>query len=162
MKYYRVNNLHEIHMGLEYKTGLVEDHRRCGAGFLGGIHFASKHILAFINFGPWLREVSIPKGVPILSAGWNAKEFKAQKVVLGKRRKITLRVVRELIAEGADVNAVNGTPLINATCLQKYGLVKTLLQYGANPTLADSEALRIAEKIGNKRIANLLRRYGAS
>jgi len=156
MKYYRVNNAAENHMGLQYNTGLVEDYRRCGVGFLGGIHFASTDILAFINFGPWIREVTVPDGTEIFRAGYNAREFKAQRVILGERREITLSVVRELVAEGADVNAVNGTPLINATCLRKYGLVKTLLDCGANPLLADAEALRIADKIHHLAIFNLI------
>ncbi len=156
MKYYRVNNLKENHMGLQYKTGLVEDYRRCGIGFLGGIHFASVDILAFINFGPWIREVTIPSNTIIHKAGYNAKEFKAQRVILGERRKITLSVIKELVSEGADVNAVNGTPLINATCLRNFGLVKTLLDCGANPMVSDAEALKIASKINRYDILNLL------
>jgi len=114
MKYYKITNEKENHHGLQYKTGLNEDpvpwnpNGNCQAG---GIYFASKDILVFLSYGIWIREVVIPQGVPVYRDFGRSEKFKAPKVLLKRRRKITAEVIQELIEAGADPKACDSYAL---------------------------------------------------
>jgi hypothetical protein len=91
MKYYKITNQKEKHYGLQYHDGEVTDilpFNSQGDCESGGIYFAREDILAFIEYGPWIREVT-PVGEIYKNPG-SPKKWKAHKVVLGPRRKITL------------------------------------------------------------------------
>lgn len=109
MKFYKITNLHEKHYGMQYTTGLNVDIREFnprGSCNAGGLHYAREDILYFLNYGVWLREVTIPE---------DAKEYKdpqefpskwkADKIILGERREITEEVLLELVEEGATLCA---------------------------------------------------------
>lgn len=65
MKFYKITNKEEKHYDMQYKDGLNEDvlpfypEGNCVAG---GIYFSREDILAFLEYGCWLREVSLPEG----------------------------------------------------------------------------------------------------
>ena len=105
MNFYKITNEKENHNGLQYHDGLNVDilpfnpHGDCAKG---GIYFAREDILAFLNFGPWIRQVTLPNDAEIYKNPGNPKKWKADKVILGKREKITVNIIKKLIKEGAD------------------------------------------------------------
>ena len=113
MKYYKVISLFKKHHGLKYKKGLNTDvmpfspHGSCRPG---GIYFSREDILAFLGYGTYICEVTLPEGEEVYKepldtfGGWLQK-FKAHRVILGPFRFITIKVIKELIAEGANLNA---------------------------------------------------------
>ena len=108
MNYYKILNEEETHHGLKYHDGLNEDpleFNPSGNCEPGGIYFAKEDILAFLDYGPWIRQVIIPKGEPIYENPGSPKKWKAKRVILGPRREIDLQVIKELVEEGADIHA---------------------------------------------------------
>ena len=68
--YFKITNTEENHNGLQYHTGLVEDilpFQKEGSCVPGGIYFSDeKHILDFLNYGFWIREVNVPEDAEIV------------------------------------------------------------------------------------------------
>jgi hypothetical protein len=57
-KYYKITNKIETHNDLQYHDGLNIDiiqFKPYGDCEAGGIYFASKDIMAFLEYGPWIR-----------------------------------------------------------------------------------------------------------
>lgn len=104
MKFYKILDETECHNGLQYKTGLNIDpipFNPSGDCEPGGIYYAREDILYFLDYGPWIREVTLPDDArtylnPRLPVKW-----KADKVILGERRRINDEVIEELLDEGA-------------------------------------------------------------
>lgn len=106
MKFYKILNENECHHGLSYKTGLNIDpleFRPIGNCQPGGIYFSREDILSFLSYGPWIREVTLPEGARLYREPKGASKWKADRVILGERRRISDEVINELIAEGANV-----------------------------------------------------------
>lgn len=108
MRYYKILNEDEVHYGMHYKTGLNVDvlpfypHGDCEAG---GIYFSRESILNFLDYGIWIREVTIPGRARVyLNPGFPVK-WKAKRVILGRRRRITDKIVLGLLKEGASINS---------------------------------------------------------
>jgi hypothetical protein len=158
MKFYKITNITECHSGLQYHTGLNVDilpFNPSGDCEPGGIYFSSKDILAFLDYGPWIREVIIPEDAQVYENPGFPKKWKADKVILGERRRITVDVVKELIEEGADPKADNSYALQLAA---KYGhteIVKLLIPV-SDPKACDNYALQLAAKYGHTEIVKLL------
>ncbi|NCU31536.1 MAG: hypothetical protein EOM23_01060, partial [Candidatus Moranbacteria bacterium] len=62
-------------------------------------------ILAFLHYGPWIRKVTIPKDAKVYENPGILKKWKADRVILGRKYKITAKVIQRLIKEGADPKA---------------------------------------------------------
>jgi ankyrin repeat protein len=156
MKYYKITNQKENHYGLQYHDGEVTDilpFNPQGDCQSGGIYFAREDILSFLYCGPWIREVT-PIGKIYKNPG-SPKKWKAHKVILGKRRKITLKVIKELIEEGADPKANDSQALLLAAIYGHLEIVKLLLPL-SNPKANNSDALRFAALHGHLDVAKLL------
>ena len=156
MKYYKITNQKEKHFGLRYHDGEITDilpFNPQGDCEKGGIYFAREDILAFIDYGPWIREVT-PVGEIYENPG-SPKKWKAHKVVLGKRRKITHKVIKELIEEGADPKAINSFALRSAAENGHLDIVKLLLPL-SDPKAVESQALRRAAYNGHLEVVKLL------
>src|SRR4030043_1176868 len=115
MEYYKITNELECQHGLQYHDGLVADScpfMPIGSCVPGGIYFAREDILAFISYGPWIRTVTLPD-----DARWvedpdkNIKKWRADRVLLGPRRRIDAEVVRGLFAGGGGVQVGEGRAL---------------------------------------------------
>ena len=156
MKYYKITNKEERHHGLQYHDGEVTDilpFNPKGDCQSGGIYFAREDILAFLEYGPWIREVT-PIGEVYENPGL-PKKWKAHKVVLGPRRKITLEIIKELIDEGAYPKADDSRALREAARNGHLELVKFLLPL-SDPKAFNSSALRWAARNGHLEIVKLL------
>ena len=130
MKNYKILNKEENHHNLQYKTGLNIDpipFNPSGDCLKGGIYFSREHIFCFFDYGCWIREVTIPEGIPVYENPGLPKKFKAPQVILGRRRKITAKVVKQLINEGADPKANKSLALRNAVDNNNLEMVKLLI-----------------------------------
>ena len=165
MNYYKILNKEENHNGLQYKTGLNKDHlpfNPTGDCEPGGIYFSREDIFEFLNYGPYIRKVTLPKDAQIYENPETPKKWKSDKVILGRKRKWNnLKLIRELIDEGANIE-----PLW--FCAARYGyldIIKLLLKAGANPNIKDSSgntALIWVSINGHLNIVRLLLKAGAN
>jgi len=158
MKYYKILNKYEYHNDLQYKTGLNEDilpFDPSGDCEPGGIYFSREDIFAFLDWGPWIREVTLPEGEPIYENPGLPKKFKAHRVILGEGRKIDLDVIKELISEGADPKASYSLALRCASENGHTEIVKLLIPV-SDPKVFRSTALRLAASNGHIEIVKLL------
>jgi len=149
MNFYKILNEKESHHNLQYKTGLNIDplpFDPSGDCEPGGIYFASKDILAFLDYGSWIREVILPEDAMVYENPGSPKKLKADKVILGERRRIGIEVIQELINEGADPKPYKSHALIWASGNGHLDIVKLLIDNGADPKALDSYALLLATR----------------
>jgi hypothetical protein len=106
MNFYKITNEEEKHNNLQYKTGLNVDpieFNPSGDCEPGGIYFSSEDIFAFLDYGPWIRKVVIPKDSHVYENPGFPKKWKTDIVILEERKKIDLEVIKKLVEEGANV-----------------------------------------------------------
>jgi len=160
MKYYKVLNINENHHGLQYKTGLNVDplpFNPSGNCKHGGIYFSSEDILAYLSYGCWIREVTLPDNEEIYEEPVNPKKFKAHSVILGERRKINLEVIKELVNEGVNVHVNDDYPLRWASNNGHLEIVKYLVSVGAKVHDCNDAAIRWADAKGYLEIVKYLK-----
>jgi len=165
MNFYKVLNETECHNGLQFKTGLNVDpvpFQKKGSCCPGGIYFAREDILAFLHHGPWLRKVTIPTDAEmVLDPGGEPEKWRASKVILGKKEKITTKVIERLIQEGADVHACEDVALKWASADGHFEVIKLLLRHGVDVHAQKDVALRWASNNGHLEVVKLLFEHGA-
>ena len=160
MKYYKITNKEENHNGLQYHDGLIEDIKPfnpSGSCKSGGIYFASKDILVFLDYGPWIREVTLPDGEEVYENPGSPKKYKSHKVILGKRKEIDLDVIKDLVKEGADIHANDNEALRWAAENGHLDVVKYLVSMGADIHALDDGTLRWAAINGHKDVVKYLK-----
>ena len=158
MDYYKILNEKEYHHGLQYKFGLNIDNDEFnprGTCEPGGIYFSREDILAFLVHGPWIRKVTLPEDARVYENPGKPKKWKADKVILGKKEKITAKVIKRLIDEGADPKICDSWPLRCAAIRGHLKIVKFLLPY-SDPEAKNCYALRWAARNGYFEIVKLL------
>ena len=158
MDYYKILNKEECHHGLQYKTGLNIDPKKfrpSGDCKPGGIYFSKEDIFAFLDYGPWIRKVTLPEDVQIYENPGKPKKWKVDKVILGKREKINLKVIKRLIKEGANPSVESGFILRWAAYNGHTIIVKYLISL-FNSELTNNEALRCAAEFGHINIVKFL------
>ena len=158
MDYYKILNEKEYHHGLQYKFGLNIDPIKfnpSGDCSPGGIYFSREDTLAFLNCGPWIRKVTIPEDAQVYEDPGKPRKWKADRVILGKKEKITAKVIKRLIDEGADPKVEGNWPLRWAAKNGHLEIVKVLLPY-SDPKAFDNFALRWAARNGYIDIVKLL------
>jgi ankyrin repeat protein len=163
MNFYKITNKREIHYRMKYKTGLNVDgipFNPSGDCQKGGIYFSREDILSFLNYGPWIRKVVIPEDAKIYENPGSPKKWKANKIILGRRRKITVNKIKQLLKEGADPKANNSSTLQWAAEYGHLKVVKLLIEAGADPKANNSLGLQLAAKNGHPKVVKLLeKRY---
>ena len=158
MNFYKIMNEDENHNGLQYKTGLNVDilpFNPSGDCELGGIYFAREDILTFLNYGPWIRKVTLPEDAKVYENPDSPKKWKADKVIFGRKFKITAKKIKQLIREGADPKAGNSFALQLAAGNGYLEIVKLLLPV-SDPKANNSNALQLATENGHLEIVKLL------
>jgi len=166
MNYYKILNKDECHNGLQYHNGLNIDpvpFNPSGACQPGGMYFASKDILEFLSDGPWIRQVTLPDDAQIYKDPGGVQKWKADKFILGRRRKVaSAKVIEELIADGVDFRASMDEPLRWACSHGHTGVVKILLKHGVSVHMYNDLAIKNASLEGYLAIVKLLVRHGAN
>ena len=158
MNYYKITHKTETHNGLKYKTGLNVDpqpfnpHGDCNEG---GIYFAKEDIFAFLSYSCWIREVTLPPDARVIEEQGTPRKWKADKVLLGERKEITAKVVRELLAEGADPKVDDSRALWWAAVRGHADCVELLIPV-SDPTAGGSCALHSAAHNGHADCVELL------
>ena len=158
MNFYKITNEEEKHRGMKYKTGLNVDilpFNPSGDCESGGIYFSREDILAFMEYGKWIRKVTLPEDARVYENPGSPKKWKADKVILGRRSRITPRKIKQLIKEGADPKAGGSYALQLAATKGHLEIVKLLISV-SDPKSLDSEALRLAAENGHLEIVKLL------
>jgi hypothetical protein len=158
MNFYKILKENETHYDLKYKYGLNIDPVKfdpSGDCKAGGIYFSREDILAFLDYGPWIRKVTIPEDAQVYEDPGEPKKWKADRIILGKRIKITARVIKQLIDEGANPRADDNFPLRHMSKLGKLEIVKLLLPL-SDPKIYHSQALRWAAEHNHIKIVKLL------
>jgi len=159
MNYYKILNEEENHRGLQYKTGLNIDpveFNPSGDCEPGGIYFASKDILAFLSYGPWIRKVTLPKDAKVYKSPRILEKWKADKVILGKRYKIAAKTIQKLIDEGVDLK-INDSYVLKWAAVNGYlDIIKLVIKNGIDPKTDDSYALKITATNGYLKIVKFL------
>jgi len=158
MDYYKILNEEECHYGLQYKFGLNIDPIKfnpSGDCRPGGIYFSKEDILYFIDYGPWIRKVTLPEDAQIYENPSKPKKWKADKIILGKKEKISAKVIKRLIDEGINPKIDDSFPLRWAAKKGYTEIVKLLIPV-SDPKICDSEALRNAAENGHTEIVKLL------
>ena len=166
MTYYKITNETETHHGLKYKTGLNVDpvafnpHGDCEPG---GIYYTdARNIFHFLNYGPWIREVTLPKDTQVYKNPGTPLKWKADKVKLGPRHKwSSVEVLRKLIKEGADIHIGDDYVLRWAAQNGHLNVVKYLVKNGADIHAEDDYALRYAAYNGHLDVVKYLVKNGA-
>ena len=160
MKFYKILNKLEKHHKLQFKTGLNIDpipFNPSGSCEPGGLYFSREDILAFIDYGLWVREVRLPQDAQIYEdPSPSPKKWKADKVILGRKFKIGPKIIQKLIDEGADVHAFNDYALRFAAYYGHLEIVKILLENGADVHAENDYALRFAANYGHLEIVKIL------
>jgi ankyrin repeat protein len=146
MTYYKITNKTETHHGLKYKTGLNVDplpFNPRGDCTPGGIYYTdAENILYFLDYGPWIREVILPKDAQVYQNHGLPKKWKADKVKLGPRHKwCSLEIIKKLIKEGADIHIDDDYVLRLAAESGHLDVVKYLIKNGADIHARDDYAL---------------------
>jgi len=165
MKYYKILNEYEKHNGLQYKTGLIVDpvsFNPSGDCLPGGIYFSREDILAFLDYGPWLREVILPDDAKVYQNPGVPIKWKADRVILGERVQIDLQVIKDLVEEGADIHVDSDYALRWAGYKGNLDIVKFLVESGADVHARLDEALILASKYGRLDIVKFLVESGAA
>jgi len=165
MKYYKILNEQENHKGLQYQTGLNVDplpFNPIGNCQPGGIYFAREDIFAFLDYGIWIREVTLPENEEIYEEPRNPKKFKAHSVILGKRKKINLELIKKLVSEGANVHAKDDEALLWAAENGHLEIVQYLVNVGVNVNANDDYPLQSAASNGHLEIVKFLVSQGAN
>ena len=165
LNFYKILNEKENHNGLQFKTSLNVDpipFEKEGSCCPGGIYFARKDILAFLGYGPWLRKVTIPTDAEmVLDPEKEPEKWRASRVILGKREKITVEVVERLIQEGANIHAETDLALRWASINGHLEVVKLLLEHGADVHVQEDVALWWASENEHLEVVKLLLEHGA-
>ena len=189
MNYYKITNETETHHDLQYHDGLNIDpvtFNPSGDCKPGGIYYSKEDILAFVDYGCWIRKVEIPDDAGTYLNPGSPVKWKSDKVFLHPRKQLwNVETFQELLKEGADPKAensyalryasynghldivklliplsdplhMNSQSLINAALMGHYDIVKLLLQAGSNPLAENSMALQFAAKEGHADIVKLL------
>ena len=165
MKYYKILNKEEKHNDMKYHKGLNTDilpFNPIGDCQAGGIYFASEDILGFLNYGCYIREVTLPKNEEIYENPDFPTKYKAHRVILGRKRKITVKIIKELLDEGANIQTCNDFALFFASYNGYTKTVKLLLDRGANVHADYDDALRSASRNNHTKTVKLLLERGAN
>ena len=160
-KLYKILSENEVHNNFQYHEGLNVDTQPFnpkGSYEPGGLYFSNvEHIFEFLNYGPYIREVTIPPRVKVYKDPEGHK-YKAHQIILGSRREWKDCII-DLINEGADVHADNDYALMVASENGHIEVVKILLEHGADVHADNDSALRYASSNGHVDAVKLLKTW---
>ena len=135
MTYLKILNSAENHNDLQYVEGLNIDpipFQPKGSCVAGGIYFTSaENITKFLDYGIWVREVTIPEGSQMVKDPQGDK-WRADKVILGPRKSLSeVSTWEYLVSVGADVRVHDDEAVRWASLNGHLEIVKYLVSLGA-------------------------------
>ena len=193
-KYYKITNAAENHYGFQYKDGLNileekfndDPEAHCCAG---GLYFTdAKNIFEFLNYGIYLREITLPVENPDFEMVVDENKYRANMIILGKRYELAnvetikmlieaganrdcalryiaekghLEVVKYLIEKGADVHTKNDSALRTSAEKGHLEVVKYLIEKGADIHAVNDSALHFSVLYGHLEVVKYLIEAGA-
>lgn len=161
-KYYKILPENMCCLGFQYQEGLNIDTNKVDKERFGyGLHFANaKGILSYCNYGTMIAEVEIPKDAVVFHFG---NKFKADRIILKNLRPLlNIETLKELKQEGVRFTRHMNFLLYRAATLGHLGVVKYLVEQGANIHALDDDALCYASKNGHFDIVKYLVEHGAN
>jgi hypothetical protein len=166
VKRWKLTNEAETHNGLTYHDGLNIDPLPFNADpsascCPGGIYFAGRDILEFIEGMTWAREVSLPPDARVVLDPSSPEKWRADRVILGPRVPIAT-AIPEMLAAGADVHADNDYALRGAAVNGHLPVVQALLAAGADVHADNDYALCCAARNGHLPVVQALLAAGAN
>jgi len=168
MNYYKITNKDEVHHEFSFKTGINIDtvpFNPSGDCKTGGIYFAREDILGFLwradDGKGWVRKVTLLPDSKIYKNPGKPIKWKTNKLRLGRHYKITAKLIKRLIDEGANVHANDDCALRWTSEKGHTEIAKILLERGADVHADYDRALRRASEKGHTGIAKILLEHGA-
>lgn len=170
MKFYKILRKDMKHHNFKYQEGLNVDtipFSPFGSCRPGGLYFSREDILAFLSYGEYIAEVVIPEDAQVYENPADVydkgpKKWKADKIILGPRERVTHKVIKRLIKEGAAIDdfGMEETALSWAARNNKINIAKVLIKAGAN--CDHYYTLKTAVRYNHPKIVKLLIEGGAN
>jgi len=167
--YFKITNEKEKHHGFQYCDGLNvltdefndDPKATCVAG---GFYFTdAEHILEFLVYGIYLREVMLPTDDPDFKIIKDENKWRANKIILGKKRDLNnVSTFQYLIDQGADIHIGNDNTIIWASGAGYLEIVQFLISKGANIHADNDSAVKIAFHNGHSEVVRFLISEGAN
>ena len=166
-KFFKITNKKENHHGFQYTDGLnilKEPFAEKGSCVAGGLYFTDiNNIFEFLNFGIYLREITLPFDDPDFKIVKDRNKWRANKIILGKRYNLWEKETFEyLVSIGANVHAFSDFPLSWASGNGYLDVVKYLVSIGANVHVDNEYPLMYASVEGRLEVVKYLISVGAN
>jgi hypothetical protein len=163
--YLKITNKDEIHHGLQYHDGLVIDpvpFEREGTCCPGGIYFTTPEFICyFLDYGPWIREVTIPEDAEIVQDP-SGNKWRVSKVILSQRKDLEeVETWKWLVESGIDIHVDNDYFLKHAAYYGHLELVKYLVESGLDIHVEEDLSLRYAAMKGHLEVVKYLVEKGS-
>ena len=135
--YFKITNEKENHYGFQYQDGLnvlKEPFSEEGSCVPGGLYFTdAKHIFQFMEYGIYLREVTLPTtDKDFRMVADEGDKWRVNKIILGKKYELwNVETIKYLVEKGADVYADNNYAVRMASQNGHLEVVKYLVEKGA-------------------------------
>ena len=166
--YYKITNAEENHNGFQYVDGLNilkeefdnnPDHHCCA----GGLYFTdTEHIFGFLNYGIYLREITLPTENPNFKIVADENKYRANMLILGKRYELlNVETIKMLMEAGADVHTGDDYALKWSAYNGYLEVVKYLIGAGADVHAENDLALRWSAEKGHLEVVKYLIEKGA-
>ena len=185
LEYFKITNAAENHRGFQYVSGLnvlnepFNEHSS-GLDVANGLYFTdAQHIFQFLNYGIYLRKVTLP--LPLSCSLDNNDlnvvkvsngKWRANKIILGQRFELAnIETFKYLVELGADIYIDNNNAIRFASKFGYLDIVKYLIQCFkrddkfAIDTIIQSkqnDAVISAAKYGHINVVKYLVKYGAN
>lgn len=146
MKYYKIiscsgrhfDKCYDVRKGGNYKVNNFDY-----ANPKSGIYFSRENILAFLDYGKYVMEVSLPNDSETYEVETGV--WKTNHIILSNPRPLTVETIHDLISEGANPRCKDDTPIVLASGKGNYELVQFLYNvHGADLSAQNNYAYHIA------------------
>ena len=135
-KFFKITNGEENHHNFQYTNGLnilKEPFAETGSCVPGGLYFTDiDNIFEFLNYGIYLREITLPINDSDFKIVKDGNKWRANKIILGKRYNLWEKETFEYLVElGANIHADNNYAVKWASSEGHHDVVNYLLSVGA-------------------------------